>query len=400
MQARYQYGDLRIRKRNKGPDVWQFRYFENGKRKSVLVGTVEKLPTEADAQRAVEHRRIDINAQNPQQQFHSVTVGGLIDLFMKDYAPKRCRKLTQSTYRSLFKNHIQPAWGGEYVQNVKTIAVESWLEGYNSYEVEGEDGKRIKKPVSRQIKAHVRNLMHTLFQAAMRYEMVDRNPIDLVRQSRKRLKTPRILTPAEFKALLGKLVEPYKTMVITVACLGLRVCELLGLQWGDIDFENLTVKIQRSLCEGQVNETKTEASESALPLDPDLADMLLTHKRVAQYAGDSDFVFAGSGGAPPWPDGILTDHLKPAAGAAKIGNIGWHTFRHTYSTLLHALGTTPAVQKELLRHADIQTTLNIYTQAISAEKRRAASKVVSALWKCKTRPLVRVGTFRKTSVKG
>src|ERR1035438_1930564 len=79
MQARYQYGDLRIRKRNKGPDVWQFRYFEDGRRKSVLVGTLEKLPTKADAQRAVEHLRIQVNAQSSQQQFHSVTVGGLID---------------------------------------------------------------------------------------------------------------------------------------------------------------------------------------------------------------------------------------------------------------------------------------------------------------------------------
>ena len=88
MQARYQYGDLRIRKRNKGPDVWQFRYFENGKRKSVLVGTVEKLPTKADAERAVEHRRIELNLQNPQREFHSVTVGGLIDRFVKEQLSK------------------------------------------------------------------------------------------------------------------------------------------------------------------------------------------------------------------------------------------------------------------------------------------------------------------------
>lgn len=363
--TRYQYGDLRLRKRKKSPDVWQFRYFENGRRKSVLVGTVEKLKTKADAERAVEHRRIHINAQNPQQQFHSVSAGGLIDRFMEEYVPKRCRKLTQSTYRSLFKNHIRPRWAGEYVQDVRTMAVESWLEGY---------------PHSRQVKAHVRNLMHTLFQAAIRWEMLDRNPIDLVRQSRKRLKIPRVLTPTEFKALLGKLSEPYKTMVLTVACLGLRVCELLGLQWGDIDFENLTVKIQRSVVEGEVNETKTEASESTLPLDPGLAGDLLTRKGTARYTADSDFVFAGANGALPWPDGILTDHLKPAAAKAKIGNIGWHTFRHMYSPLLHALGTTPAVQKELLRHADIQTTLNICTQAVSAEKREAASRVVKALW--------------------
>ena len=116
-------------------------------------------------------------------------------------------------------------------------------------------------------------------------------------------------------------------------------------------------------------------------MDPDLAEMLLVHKAQCCYSADSDYVFAGSTGKPRWPDTILADHLKPAAVKAGIGNIGWHTFRHTYSTLLHALGAKPAVQKELLRHADIQTTLNIYTQAISADKREAASRVVTALWR-------------------
>jgi len=223
--------------------------------------------------------------------------------------------------------------------------------------------------------------MHTLFQAALRWEIVERNPIDLVRQSRKRMKTPRTLTPAEFRALVAQLSKPYKTMVITVACLGLRVCEMLGLQWGDIDVDNLTVKIQRSVAEGEVNDTKTEASEAALPLDPDLAEALLAHQARSIHVRESDFVFARPDGQPPWPDSILADYLKPAAKAAGIGEIGWHTFRHTYSTLLHALGTKPAVQKELLRHANIQTTLNLYTQAVSEDKREAVSKLVGVLWK-------------------
>lgn len=77
-------------------------------------------------------------------------------------------------------------------------------------------------PHSRQIKSHVRNLMHTLYEAAIRWEMVERNPVSLVRQSRKRLKTPRVLTPPEFKLLLMELDESYKTMVVTSARLGLR----------------------------------------------------------------------------------------------------------------------------------------------------------------------------------
>ena len=59
--------------------------------------------------------------------------------------------------------------------------------------------------------------------------------------------------------------------------------------------------------------------------------------------------------------------------------IGWHNFRHAYSTLLRELGADIKVQQELLRHADIRTTLNIYTQAVTAQKREANSKVVSML---------------------
>ncbi|MGH9447052.1 MAG: tyrosine-type recombinase/integrase [Terriglobia bacterium] len=223
--------------------------------------------------------------------------------------------------------------------------------------------------------------MHTLYEAAIRWELVERNPVSLVRQSRKRLKTPRVLTPPEFKALLLELDEPYKTMVVTIACLGLRVCELMGLQWGDIDFENLAVRVQRSFVEGHIYATRNETSTADLPLDPDLAELLLNHKRQSSFSGNSDFIFSGDSGEPRWPDILLTDHIKPAARKVGNGNIGWHTFRHTYSTLLHALGTTPAVQKELLRHADIQTTMNIYTQAVTPAKREAASKVVDLLWR-------------------
>jgi integrase len=84
-------------------------------------------------------------------------------------------------------------------------------------------------------------------------------------------------------------------------------------------------------------------------------------------------------GKPRWAGILLTDHIKPAAAKARIGKVGWHTFRRTYSTLLHALGTAPVVQKELLRHADIRTTLDLYTRAVSGEKRKAASKVARAL---------------------
>jgi integrase len=275
------------------------------------------------------------------------------------------RKGTRQNYTSLFDTHIRPQWGSFLLEDVKPMAVKVWLESY---------------PHSRQIKAHIRGLMHILFHAARLWEMTDRNPIDLVRQSCKRLKTPRRITPEEIRALAAQLAEPYKTMVLATACLGLRSCELVGLQWGDLDFLNSTVKIERSVVQGEINPTKTEASESALPLDPALAELLKAHRQRSTYLQSTDFVFAGDSGKPRWPGEIVKDYIKPAAAKAGIsGKVGWHTLRHSYSTLLRAMGTDLKVQQELLRHANIKTTMDVYTEAVSDQKREAAARVAAQL---------------------
>jgi len=74
---------------------------------------------------------------------------------------------------------------------------------------------------------------------------------------------------------------------------------------------------------------------------------------------------------------MLARQITSAADAAQIGSdIGWHTFRHTYSSMLRHLGVDLKVQQELLRHTDIRTTMNVYTQAVSEQKRSAHSSVV------------------------
>src|ERR1700679_2568336 len=89
------------------------------------------------------------------------------------------------------------------------------------------------------------------------------------------------------------------------------------------------------------------------------------------------WVFANPAtGKPYWLGRVQENWLVPAAKKLGIGRIGWHTFRHSHSTLLHALGVDLKVQQELLRHADVRTTLNIYTQAVPSALREANSKVV------------------------
>jgi integrase len=363
MQARYQYGSLTVRKRKKGPDVWQFRWMENGNLKSVLIGTVERYPNRADAERAVEPLRVKINAESPQTQFHRVTIEGLVERYKAKELPARYS--TRASYLAYLNNHIVPRWGSTHVDNVRALDVETWLRCLS---------------LAPKTKAHIRSLMHVLFQCARRWELTQANPIDLVRQSARRKTVPRILSPEEFCTLLANLGEPYRSMVLVAACLGLRASEVVGLQWQDFDWEALIVTIRRGVVHGRLGETKTEASEKPVPLDPELAKEILAHRERSVHIQPTDYVFAGDSGNPRWQETILADHIKPAAVKAGItGKVGWHNFRHTYSTLLRALGTDVKVQQELLRHADVSTTLNIYTQAVSQQKREAASKVARLL---------------------
>jgi integrase len=93
-------------------------------------------------------------------------------------------------------------------------------------------------------------------------------------------------------------------------------------------------------------------------------------------------------GKPYHQEGIQKKHLKKAAIAAGIGSeIGWHTFRHTYRSWLDASGAPLKVQQELMRHASITTTMNVYGKAMPSIKRKANSRVVSMVLKKHRRKL-------------
>src|SRR5216683_1016886 len=366
-RTRYQFGWLRRKSRKRGPDVcvWVYRSTTPvGKRKenSVIVGSVQQYPSEADAWKAAEGLRLSIN--NPSSA-EETTFGAVIDRYIREAIPKR--RVTQSRYRSWLKNHIKPHWGNVSLAKVKPLSVEKWIEGLNL------------APKSR---GHVRSMMHVLFNWAMRWELMEynRNPMSLLKLKglTKRVKQPRALSVEDLQSLWTHLDEDTRTMSMVDASLGLRASELLGLRWEDFDWKSLRVKIRRSWVYGRVEAVKTEGSEKWLPLDSNLADILRWHReKMPDELLKTGWVFVSPfTGKPWWPHKIVRYHLRPAAEKAGIGRIGWHTFRHTYSTLLHAYGTDMKVQQELLRHSDIRTTMNIYTHTVSPALREANSKVV------------------------
>ncbi|MGH9533547.1 MAG: tyrosine-type recombinase/integrase [Terriglobales bacterium] len=223
--------------------------------------------------------------------------------------------------------------------------------------------------------------MSALFNHAIRYEWLRQggNPITHVRQSGKRRFTPEVLDAHELRALLAHLASRDRVLVALDAITGLRRSELMALKWRDIDFAGLQVRVTRSVYNQVVGSCKTEASRKPVPLDPTLARELLTWRESALYIAPEDWVFASPqmrGRQPYWPDTILKRSIRPAALAAGITKrIGWHTFRHSFSTMLRSRGVDIKVMQELLRHANSRITLDIYTQAPSLAKRQAQTGI-------------------------
>lgn len=366
-RVRYQAGNVERRSRANGPDVWLFRYREylpDGRtaRRGLIIGTTKQYATESQALRAAEEYR---GMANRQPSFIPVSFGQIVEQYLADELPGRTS--TRTFYRPWFRNHIIPKWGTCALAEVKPLEIQRWLNSLS---------------LKKKSKQHIRSLMKMVFAYAMTSGLmeVERNPLELVRVTageNEMVTEKRVLTPAEFRAIVTLIPEPYKTMCFIACCLGLRVSEILGLQYGDIDWDKLEMYVQRAVVLGVVGRVKTKQSKGRMPLDPDLAELLLDYKlRTNPNASATDWLFVNPDTGRPWrPSHIQTKYIRPAGEKVCGEGIGWHNFRHTFSTMLRANGTDIKVQQELLRHADVRTTLNIYTQAAPDQKRDAASRI-------------------------
>jgi len=220
-RQRYQSGSLTKEKRKAGPAVWIFRWRENTPdhrvNRKVVVGTVEQFPTKTAARKAAEPLRANAIADNPAVP---VTVTQLVKHYTDNELPSKAHS-TQRTLETSLNVWITPKWGKHRLSDVRTVEVESWLHALS---------------LANATKAKVRNVMHVIFAHACRHELLQKNPISMVRQSAKRRRTPDVLDAEELKKLLVNLQNPARALVFLTAATGLRVSEALGLKWSDVDF--------------------------------------------------------------------------------------------------------------------------------------------------------------------
>ena len=384
----FQHGSLTTETRNTGNQVWVFRWRETGPagkriRRKVIVGTKQEYPTKAKAEKAAAALRLDIAKEQPQRARATLTVNQLAAHYteteLDDKDPSKAYS-TRECYRAMIDLYICPRWGRYRLGDVRTIAVEDWLGDLS---------------LANSSKAKIRNVFHALYSHAQRYEWHDANPITKVRQSAMRQKVPDILGADELAGLLTALPDPFRSMVFVAAATGLRRGELIGLQWADVDFEAGLIQPRRSIVNQHIGKLKTIASAKPVALDPDLAQALGALKANSRFNEPRDWVFASpasAGKKPYWPDMVLNRRVRPAAASLGITKrIGWHTFRHTYASLLKHNGADVKVVQDSLRHANARITMELYTQALSEDKRTAQTKVVQMMLPKQAPPFAAAG---------
>jgi integrase len=367
---RFQHGSLMRVKNKTTDDTWFFRYYEDvdGKRvyRKHRIGSVREFPHRRDAEKAVMSLRAKVNSEVRSPE----TVNELIEHYLKhELTTARKAYATVEAHTFYINRYVKPKWGSLKLTEVRTVAVEQWLESLSFA-----PGTRTK----------IRNVMSAIYSHGIRHEWITFNPISKVRTSAKRLREPDILSPEEFQALLAELEGRDRAIVLLAGSTGLRRSELFALKWADINFAALEVAVTKSCVRNHLGKVKTEASGRPVPLPESVRDALLEWRKESDYNSDDDFLFPSlrlNGEFPLSPDMVLKKAIRPAMLRAGIKGktIGYHSFRHGLATNLRSLGVDIKVAQELLRHSNSRTTLEVYTRAVSAKKHEASSKVLEML---------------------
>lgn len=316
----------------------------------------------------------------------TITVAGYLDHWLGQVKETK-RATTHRGYESAVRLHIAPVLGTKRLDKLTGADVRRLvavcrvkclccLNGYDKHRAEDarccSAGKCCgRTPSKRQIQ-FIHAVLRNALSSAERDELVTRNVAKLVQIPTPRYKVGKGLGVADVKKLLAEATKTrLYALYVVAATLGLRRGELLGLRWSDLDLDRATLTVEQTVQRvgGRlvVDETKSEASDSTIPLPKITRRVLLTHQeRQAKErvdAGDvwHDFglVFPTSVGTPIEPRS-LNRHFDGIRNRAALPSVRLHDFRHTVVTLLLELGTPPHVVQAIARHADLDVTLSIY----------------------------------------
>ncbi len=343
-----------------------------------------KTKTEANARLKAEVARI---AQGKPDTGKAPTLKTyLMDWLASNVKPHK-RSKTYDSYEGMCRIHITPRIGQKRLPDLTAQDVQRML------------AEMIEAGASPTTAKYARGILRKALNDAMRSDLIWRNVVTLTDMPAQRTFHPKPLTSAELPLYLaatrGKRLEALFTLLPAI---GLREGEAFGLRWSDVDLEagKLVVRhqIQRVGTPRRpvFVEPKTERSRRPVPLPSQVVDALNSHRerqgleRVlagSRWGGPdgewAGLVFCTSIGTPLDPSNVMKQYREILREAGIDPERRIHDLRHTCATMLARLGVHPREAQDIMRHAQITTTLSVYTST-DAEGIRGSMDRMGALF--------------------
>ncbi|WP_310603763.1 tyrosine-type recombinase/integrase [Anaerosporobacter sp.] len=373
---------------------YQGRFTCNGKRYTLYDKNLRTLKKRlADAKYEAEHGYYCTGGQ--------VTLENWYQTWLEEYKSVVVKNSTILLYTTSYERYIANSLGNRRLKDIRTIHIQKL---YNDLQKNGLSVGTI------QI---VHSVLFNIFKLALKNDILLKNPCIGAEIPREDKKEPRVLSAREQAIFLENICGNYYESLLKVALgTGLRIGELLGLTWEDIDFNTSTISITRTLLYMknrqtghycfQVQTPKSHSSKRIVPLIPSLALLLKDHKKYQHVLRTArgpfwtplpnmdNLVFTTKNGTPIQEVYIVKclntvtekinriEHqqaLYENRDPIPFEKITPHTLRHSFATRAFENGLAPKTVQELLGHSNINLTMNLYTHVTQDIKVREMEKL-------------------------
>ena len=331
----------------------------------------------------------------------SITFKEFTEIWQRDYGSKELAPSTYRRYLGMLESRILPYLGHFKLDKIKPTDIMKFYDMLDKdtqiRRIKSNNGNRTLKPLSQKTILEHHRLIRAMLHKAVYWQLLFNNPCERVQPPRSRKPKRRYYDDEQCKVLLSNLNElsteniKYKVAITLTVFTGVRLGELMGLEWSDIDFTNGIVSINKSsqyLADKGVF-TKTPKTESSIRdvAIPDFVVSLLEEYRLwyemqksiyGELWTNSDRLFVQSDGEPMHPSTISKWFVKFVK---EIGLpvINFHGLRHTNATLLISQNIDVAVVAARLGHAQITTTFNFYVHPIISHNKSAGNVLQNLL---------------------
>ena len=376
MAKRRPQGDGTIRKRSDGR--WEARIIVGHKNDGSPMYKSAFAKTQKSALKQL-HQLLDLYRDVDLTEECRMTLGEWMDKWMDEYMIFTIKENTIKGYRSQIDHQIKPFIGHKQLASLTTADIQKF---YNKIKKEGRvhphpiHGHVLSDSMVRKI--HM--MLHEAMEVAVRERYIVRNPTDNTTIPKKTTTEKQVLDDSQLNRFLEAIqCEPYWHDFFYVEVMtGLRRGEICGIKWSDIDFNEGTLCIKRSVStkEGggvSIGETKTDAGVRTIIMPPSVATLLW--KKRSDAINEWVFPHYTNPSDPLHPSSAYKK-LKTLLKRLELPLLRFHDLRHTFATQATDGGVDPKTLAGILGHTDASFTLDTYTH-VTSDMQRGASAIVN-----------------------